>query len=589
MRRLLASIAAAIIIIFSFNSYASSDEIHSIDIRARLMDDGSLMVEETWKARAGSGTEFFIPKSHMRDIVIMDFKVSDESGPYETVSNWNVDWTLAEKARKCGLHGTMDGVELCFGKTELNKDKTYTLSYKMYRAAQSFPDMDGFNIRFVNDMMDPAPEKVSFELSLDGGEITKDNARVWGFGSDAPIVFEGGKVVVHEIEDFSSYNHLTVLFGLEKGIIHPISEGSGTFEELKNAALEGSDYGSRDDDIETEVPAEVPADNDDYYYPNYGRSNFITRFIGTVNPVVLPIIFIIFMSIVSSIMGIITKTRCRAENRLPVDVNYYRDLPLDGDILLNSAIYTVRSDFTIDNVVAAYFLKWIKDGNIELVKEKFTKGLIFKKDVLEDCFKIVKAPVTDDVMEDWLYKMITSASGDDLVLRNDELVRAFERGSVAEKFVKSYKENALSAATRENLIYRKSGFMLSSYNVYTERGREDAIKQLGFIKFLKDFTLINERELVEAYLWDDYLVLATLFGLGDKVLEKFKSINPSYTYAGYRGLDPVIMYHVVNNVGSSVNRAYHSNRSSASHGGGGGMSFGGGGGFSGGGSGGGGR
>lgn len=590
MKKFLASIFAAIILVFSINCYASSDEIHSIDIKATLMDDGSLLVTEVWKARAGSGTEFFIPKSHMRDIVIMDFKVSDENGPYETIDNWNVDWTFDEKARKCGIHGTSDGVELCFGKSELNKDKTYTLNYKMYRAAQSFDDMDGFNIRFVNDQMDPAPEKVSFELSLENGEINENNAHVWGFGSDAPIVFEGGKVVVHEINDFGPENHLTVLFGLNKDIIHPISKGSGSFEDLKNTALEGSDYNNREEDIEEENNYDNDnANEDNYYYPEY-NGNFITRFIGTANPIAIPIIFIFILSIISMIVSGVKKSIVNSENSLPRDVNYWRDLPMNGNILLNSGIYSVNENFSVTNVVAAYFLKWIKDGNLELVKEKFTKGLIFKKDVIEDCFKIIKEPQGDDVMEEWLYKLITSASGDDLVLRNDELTRAFSRGDLAERFVKSYKENAFYAAEKSKLLYKKPGFLFLSYDVFTEQGHEEAIRQKGFIKFLKDFTLINEREAVEVALWDEYLVLAALFGLGEKVLEKFKSLDPNYTYAGYTGLDPVILYHVVNNVGTSVNHAYQSNRSSsASHGGGGGMSFGGGGGFSGGGSGGGGR
>lgn len=584
MKKFLACIVAAIILIFSVNSYASSDEIYSIDIKATLMDDGSLMITEVWKARAGSGTEFFIPKSHMRDIVITDFKVSDEMGPYETMDNWNVDASFNEKARKCGINSTSDGLELCFGKSELHKDKTYTLNYKMHNAAQSFDDMDGFNIRFVNDQMDPAPEKVSFELSLEGGEITEENARVWGFGSDASIVFEDGKLVVHEISDFAYYNHLTVLFGLDKDIIHPISIGSGTFEDLKNTALEGSDYNNREEDIEVE-------DNeDDYYYPGYSGANVFTRFIGTANPIVIPIIFIIIASIISMVISGIKKSMISSENSLPRDVNYWRDLPMDGNILLNSGIYSVNEDLDVSNVVAAYFLKWIKDGNIELIKEKFTKGLIFKKDVLEDCFKILRAPQSDDVMEESLYKLITAASGDDLVLRNDELTRAFNRGSVAENFVKNYNKNANSAAEKLDLVYKKPGFLLSSYDVLTERGREEAIKQKGFIKFLKDFTLINEREAIEVALWDEYLVLAALFGVGEKVLEKFKTLDPSYAYAGYTGLDPIMMYRVVNNVGTSVKHAYQSNRSSsASHGGGGSMSFGGGGGFSGGGSGGGGR
>lgn len=590
MKKFLAYLVAAIIIVFSINTYAASDSIDSIDIKAMLMDDGSLIVSEVWKARAGSGTEFYIPKSNMRDIIITDFKVSDEIGPYETIENWNVDASFDEKARKCGINETADGLELCFGKSELNKDKTYTLSYKMLNAAQNYEDMDGFNIRFVNDQMNPAPEKVSFELSLDGGEITEENARVWGFGSSADIVFENGKVVVHEIDDFGPANHLTVLFGLNKDIIHPISVGSGTFEDLKSTALEGSDYYSRDEETAPEYDEES-SDNDDFYYPDYNIGNNFNNIIFARNPIFLPVILIFIASIISMIIAAVKKSLLNSDSHLPKDVNYYRDLPLDGDIMKNSYIYSKVKSFSLKNVVAAYFLKWIKDGNIEVIKEKFTTGLIFKRDVIEDCFTIVKEPKDADLMEKELFTLITRASGDDLILRDKELTKEFGKGNIAINFVDRYKDVSSIAAKKANLITEEKSLGFIKYEKFTDIGRTEAINQKGFIKFLKDFTLINEREAVEVALWDEYLVLAALFGIGEKVLEKFKDLDPSYTYAGYSGLDPLIMYRVVNHVGSSVNNVYnsHVSSSSASHGGGGSMSFGGGGGFSGGGSGGGGR
>ena len=71
-------------------------------------------------------------------------------------------------------------------------------------------------------------------------------------------------------------------------------------------------------------------------------------------------------------------------------------------------------------------------------------------------------------------------------------------------------------------------------------------------------------------------MLAALFGLGEKVLNKFKMISPNYTYAGYSGMDPLVMYHVVNHVGTAMNRVYenHASSSSSSSGGGGGFSAG---------------
>lgn len=581
MKKVLATILAAIIIVFSVNIYAASDSIDSIDIQATLMDDGALMVTEVWNATPMTGTEFYIPKTNMRDIVTTDFKVSDEVGPYETVKNWNVDASFDEKARKCGINETSDGIELCFGKSDFHKNKTYTLTYTMRNAAQSFDDMDGFNIRFVNDQMDPAPQKVSFELSLANGEITEDNARVWGFGSSADIVFEGGKVIVHEINDFGPANHLTVLFGLNKGLINPISVGSGTFEEMKERAMQGSDYYNRHEE-------NLPEDTDE----SEDEGGFLNGLNRATNMLMGPL-RLAFIAIVTGFASMMfRKSIKKKEGKLPEDVDYYRDLPIGGSIILNNFIYSQFHSFSVRNLVAAYFLKWIKDGNIEVINEKFKKGFIFKRNVAEDCFAIIKEPANADSMERELFDLVERASGEDRILRNAELTKAFDRGDQATYFVQKYKDISSLESEKARLSTQETRLVFFKYDKLTMRGREEAIKQKGFIKFLKDFTLINEREAVEVALWDDYLVLAALFGLGEKVLKKFKMIDPDYTYAGYSGIDPLVMYHVVNHLGTAMNRVYEnhaSSSSSSSGGGGGGMSFGGGGGFSAGGSGGGGR
>jgi uncharacterized membrane protein len=45
---------------------------------------------------------------------------------------------------------------------------------------------------------------------------------------------------------------------------------------------------------------------------------------------------------------------------------------------------------------------------------------------------------------------------------------------------------------------------------------------------LKEFTLLDERELKEVKLWKDYMIYATLFGIADKVIKEMKQVNPAY-------------------------------------------------------------
>jgi uncharacterized membrane protein len=45
---------------------------------------------------------------------------------------------------------------------------------------------------------------------------------------------------------------------------------------------------------------------------------------------------------------------------------------------------------------------------------------------------------------------------------------------------------------------------------------------------LKEFTLLDERELKEVKLWKVYMIYATLFGIADKVIKEMKQVNPAY-------------------------------------------------------------
>ena len=51
---------------------------------------------------------------------------------------------------------------------------------------------------------------------------------------------------------------------------------------------------------------------------------------------------------------------------------------------------------------------------------------------------------------------------------------------------------------------------------------------MGLKKYLEDFTLVSQRETIEARLWKEYLVHAALFGIADKVAKQLKDIDPKF-------------------------------------------------------------
>ena len=62
--------------------------------------------------------------------------------------------------------------------------------------------------------------------------------------------------------------------------------------------------------------------------------------------------------------------------------------------------------------------------------------------------------------------------------------------------------------------------------VLTEEGAEEKEKWKGLKRYMENFSLIEEREIPELALWEEYLVYATAFGIADKVIEQMKAIYP---------------------------------------------------------------
>ena len=59
----------------------------------------------------------------------------------------------------------------------------------------------------------------------------------------------------------------------------------------------------------------------------------------------------------------------------------------------------------------------------------------------------------------------------------------------------------------------------------SELGEENIKKWNGFIKYLKDYTLINDREVEEIVLWEEYLVYGVAFGVAK---ETINNMNKAY-------------------------------------------------------------
>lgn len=190
-------------------------------------------------------------------------------------------------------------------------------------------------------------------------------------------------------------------------------------------------------------------------------------------------------------------------------------------------------------------------------------------------------PRSDTGLESRLYSFIKEAAGNDGILQKNELQ---------------------NWARRHGEELYDWGLDARNYvNIWTMKP-DEARQVFGLKKYLKDFTLIKDRGVVEVKLWNNYLIFASLYGIADQVMKDFRKVCPEYfaLSSAARLLDDNVttfmIWNMINMTSRNFNTAastYETSRSGGSgsswSGGGGMSSWGGGGGFSGGGFGGGGR
>lgn len=546
----LAFIVAALAL--SFVSPCLGSEVDSLRIDVALRQDGSALVTETWNIDVSSDiSEWYLVAYNLGGMDIRNLKVIDETGTRFVTEEgtWNVDRSRKEKAGRCGLIPKNGGYEICWGVGSSGSHR-YTVAYDLVGLVKSYSDADGFNHMFVAKDLGSSPRNVELRIHSDGLRISEDNSGIWGFGFAGDINFEDGDIVARSSEPFRSRSSMIVMARFDKGLFQPVLSESRSFEEVKEKAFEGSDYGDE------------------------GGMDWIE------------IAFIIFFAIVSGI-GIVAmiaygisvhKRKKELYGGSRKDVPWFRSTPVDGNLFkANGVLKVMDGTGGMDKLIAAYMTRLFYKKALSVVPDgsgKPGKTCIKVNDFNPEAIAPEAGLNRDGKLELELYSFLKEAAGADMIINPKEISRWANKHG---KKLSSWQDRAKSTETIYSLT------------------KDDVRGVYGLKRFLKDFTLIGDRGVTQVGLWNDYLIFATLFGIADQVRKDFKKICPEYFTLSdtAASLETASTWVVINRMSNDFNNSavnYKLNGSGTRSGGGGGrVSFGGGGGFSGGGHGGGGR
>ena len=530
----------------------AASRVSEMELEVALRPDGSAHITQVWTTDTDEGTEFYLGCRDSGYLTITDFSVSDQNGSYVYVEGWDVDASFEEKANRCGILETGEGVELCWGISEYGENR-YTIEYVLHDLVGSYSDADGFNHRFV-DEMNFFPTDVALTIrNQDGTPLTDEICDIWAFGFDGQIRFEDGVIRAWSEEPLERDQHMTVMVSLEKGVLSPRRAVEDSFETVKERALVGSDYGDGEDAEWDDEPLTA------------GDVLLFAAIILT------PVLLILLLVVLLVKVG-----KARRKKRME-QAGYFRDAPNDGNLNVTYQLGLCSGLCKEDALLGAYLMRLISQGCLESTDNSI--------DAESVRLRLDHAPQSGNAYEDALYTILEAAAGADGVLDPNELERYCGQNYIPlSHFMESCERSGKQTLIRSGCL---KGAVLGNDKDLTKKGQQELDEVYGLKHFLLDFSLIHERGVKEAVIWQDYMVYALMLGIADKLEaqiqelypDQFPQLNQYRRYVRYTGCYNGVMY-------GAYSREKLRRTPSHRSGGGGRVSFGGGGGFSGGGSGG---
>ncbi|MCR4922192.1 MAG: DUF2207 domain-containing protein [Bacteroidaceae bacterium] len=513
-------------------------QLHDLDIRVALQPNGDALITETRRMSIDSeGTECYIVIGNLGDSRLSDFSVMDDTGrQFELQEAWDINRSRDWKEGRCGIVTKRDGYELCWGLGK-SGSRTYTTRYTVSSLLRGYSDADGFNYMFVAEGLQPSPEHVRLVIvPPDSVHFHADSVGVWAFRYYGDIQLVDDSIVAESSEAFSRNSAMIVMACFAKGMFQPSIVSDTSFEEVYQRAIEDSDYTT-----------------------DLDRDDLIALVFFVIAVFVVPLLLVVcyFYYV------------WRQRRKVMKDLLWYRDIPCGGNLqqvnnILNAYRYGA-ADY--NNLLSACILRLINDGVISIESAMNRKGKTVQHFVIHSLPDDKQYPR----LLQMVFKIFRDAAGSDTVLEANEL-----RSWMQSKHNQSYADSFIQT------LHTKT-------RIYEYRDQLDEVRQVfGLRKFLKEFTLLDERNVGEIGLWRDYMIFATLFGIADQVIRDMKKINPEYfnmdQVASQMANDTTLPL-IRSTMHRSTARAAMSKaeREARASGGGGRSSWGGGGGFSGGG------
>ncbi len=615
-------------------SNASDLYLNNLDFNAKINQDGSMDVIETWDISVeDTNTLFKTFKTDSKKYTsISNVQVTEVTGSTEKSFN-QIESLMYHVTKDCyyGLKNDDGNFEIAWGVglDDESANKTYKISYKVNDVIAKYNDYAELYWQFVGKDFEIDCKKVTGTIYLPQNASSKEDIKVWGHteGLNGEIYATDLNKIEFEVNKFYSGRYIEIrsLFPTEI-----ITNSNRIYS--KN------------------ILDEVVSEETTWANEANLRREKAQKLKNLVSFIFIVICGILDVLIIKSGIKMLKKASKKTKIKPSNEIEYFRDVPRKNETP-SQAVYVYKeitgsmSTNQTGNIFSATLLdlclkKYI--GFIENAND--SKNIIIKilkkeaDDKLEKSERVVfeyllgVAKGKEEITIKEIEKYMKNHANNLINLKDD-----IEKSTKRELEINGLYD-AKEAEEKKNIDTTSMAFgiliivilfigigMLPAFiyyintkvvaigavsliisclikaiatkryskkiNVYTQKGIDEKQMLKGLKKYMEDFSMLDKREIPELVIWERFLVYATAFGIADKVIRDLKAV---YREMG-RNFDfddssMGYMYFMTSNnfsssftnsMSSAFTSAYQSNYSSSyssGSGGGGGFSGGGGGG-----------
>ena len=622
------------IILGNTKSNAGSLYLNNLDFDAKINEDGSMNVTETWDISIDSTNTLFktFKTDSSKYTSISDVKVSEVTGG--SIKDFKeINSIMYHVTNNCyyGLKNDEGNFEIAWGVGLDNSSATkkYKISYKVNDVIAKYQDCAELYWQFIGSDFEISCDNITGTILLPKNAESKDDIRVWGHteGLNGEIYAVDLNKIEFNLYDFMAGRYVEIRSAFPSNIINSTKRTYSTskFDEI----------------IEEET--------------NWANLANQRREKAKQKRKVISMIFIVVCGFLDIILikksiKLIKKASKTKKIKPSMEMKYFREMPRRNatpaqSIYVYNELLATLSTKQMGDVFSATLLdlclkKYInfeenpedkKNIIIKILKKEaddklessekiilqYIVGAACGKDnlTIKDIEKYMKKHASNlvELKEDIEHASIREITNNKLYDKNEaEEKKKYNNTSIFNGsmimviffvgigVLPVFLEYITGKALFIGIVSLIVAFILKSIstsmynkkiNVYTEKGIDEKQMWKGLKKYMEDFSMLDKREIPELVIWEQFLVYATAFGIADKVIKQLKSVYKELgrsfefddTSYGY-------MYFVTNNnfssnftnaISSTFTSAYASNYSgtySSGSGFGGGFSGGGGGG-----------